>query len=53
MVEELREKLHPDAELDFSALRAGDIQGTARAYAGLIKADMKPADAARIVGFEV
>ena len=53
LVEELKAKLDPDASLDFSMLRAGDIQGTARAYASLVKAEMKPADAARIVGFEV
>ena len=53
LVEELKAKLDPDASLDFSMLRAGDIQGSARAYASLVKAEMKPADAARIVGFEV
>ena len=50
---ELQAKLDPAAVLDFSTLRAGDVQGSSRAYAGLIKADMKPADAARFVGFEV
>ena len=50
---ELREKLEPTASLSFEALRGADIQGSARAYASLVKADMQPADAARIVGFEV
>ena len=50
---ELREKLEPTASLSFEALRGADIQGSARAYASLIKAEMKPVDAARIVGFEV
>ena len=40
VVSELREKLHPDAELDFAALRAGDITGTARAFGSLTKAGL-------------
>ena len=53
VVEELREKLHPDAALDFSALRAGDIVGTARAFGSLTTAGLTPKSAAQIVGIEV
>ena len=38
VVEELRAKLDEDAELDFTALRAGDIAGTARAFGSLVTA---------------
>ena len=53
VVEELREKLHPDAALDFSALRAGDIAGTARAFNSLTTAGLTPAAAAAAVGLDV
>ena len=52
VVAELREKLHPDAELDFAALRAGDITGTARAFGSLTKAGLTPQSAAAIVGID-
>ena len=47
---ELREKLDPAAELDFTALRAGDITGTSRALGSLVKAGITPQAAAAIVG---
>ena len=50
--EELQAKLHPDAALDFSALRAGDIVGTARAFGSLVKGGLTPKSAAAIVGLE-
>ena len=50
--EELREKLHPDATLNFSALRAGDITGSARAFGSLVTAGVTPASAAAIVGLD-
>ena len=50
LAEELREKLHPDAALDFSALRAGDISGSARAMGSLVTAGLTPQAAAAIVG---
>ena len=43
IAEELREKLHPDAALDFSALRAGDITGTSRAFGSLVNCRTHPA----------
>ena len=46
VVEELREKLHPEAALDFSALRAGDISGSARALGSLVTAGLTPQSAA-------
>ena len=52
VVEELREKLHPDAALDFSALRAGDISGTSRAMGSLVTAGLTPQSAAAIVGLD-
>ena len=51
--EELQAKLHPDASLSFDALRAGDIQGSARAFGSLTKAGLSTEQAASIVGFEV
>ena len=48
--EELREKLHPAAALDFSALRAGDITGSARAFGSLVTGGISPKSAAQIVG---
>ena len=51
--EELQAKLDPDAELDFSALRAGDITGTARAFGSLVKSGgLTAQSAAHIVGFD-
>ena len=50
--EELKEKLHPDAALDFSALRAGDISGTSRAMGSLVTAGLTPKSAAAIVGLD-
>ena len=52
VVSELREKLHPDAALDFAALRAGDIAGTSRALGSLVKAGITPQSAAAIVGID-
>ena len=52
VVAELREKLHPDAALDFSALRAGDIAGTSRALGSLLNAGITPQSAAAIVGID-
>ena len=52
IAEELREKLHPDAALDFSALRAGDITGTSRAFGSLVKSGLTPQSAAAIVGLD-
>ena len=53
VVEELREKLHPAAGLDFSALRAGDIAGTARALNSLTLAGLTVQAAAAVVGLDV
>ena len=50
VVEELREKLHPAAELDFSALRAADITGMARGAASLVKAGFTHESAAAMAG---
>ena len=53
VVEELQAKLDPAAALDFSTLRAGDIQGTSRAYASLVKAGgLTPQSAAAVVGLD-
>ena len=52
IVQELREKLHADAAIDFSALRAGDIAGTSRALGSLVKAGITPQSAAAIVGLD-
>ena len=48
--EELQAKLHPDATLNFSALRAGDITGSARAFGSLVTAGLTPQSAASVVG---
>ena len=53
VVQELREKIDPDAALDFSALRAGDVQGAARAAGSLVKAGYSPQSAAAAVGLDV
>ena len=50
--EELRTKLHPEAELSFDSLRAGDIVGTSRAVGSLVKAGITPKSAAAIVGLD-
>ena len=50
IAEELRAKLDPAADLDFSELRAGDIVGTSRALGSLVKAGLTPQAAAAIVG---
>ena len=52
VAEELRAKLDPAAELDFTALRAGDVVGTARALGSLVAAGLTPQAAAAIVGLE-
>ena len=52
LAEELREKLHPDATLNFSALRAGDITGSARAFGSLVTAGLTPQSAAEVVGLD-
>ena len=51
--EELREKLDPAAALDFSALRAGDIMGSARAFGSLVNGGLTPKSAAAVVGLDV
>ena len=53
VVEELKLKLDPAAALDFSALRAGDVQGAARAAGSLVKAGYTPASAAAAAGLDV
>ena len=53
VVEEIQAKLHPEAALDFSALRAGDITGTSRAFGSLVTAGLSTEQAASIVGIEV
>ena len=50
VVEELKAKLHPDAELDFTVLRAGDLSGSARAVGSLTKAGMTLEDAREVAG---
>ena len=50
--EELQAKLHPDASLSFSEMRAGDITGTSRALGSLVKAGLTPQAAAAIVGLD-
>ena len=52
LAEELREKLDPAAALDFSALRAGDITSTSRAFGSLVTAGLTPQSAATIVGLD-
>ena len=52
VVEELREKLDPAAEMSFLDLRAGDITGTSRALGSLVKAGISPEAAAAIVGLD-
>ena len=47
---ELREKLDPNAALDFSALRSADVQGAARALKALTDAGMDIADAREATG---
>ena len=42
VVEELQAKLDPDAALDFTAMRAGDAVGTARAFGSLTKGGLSP-----------
>ena len=52
VVEELKAKLDPDAEMSFSNLRASDIAGTSRALGSLVKAGIAPEAAAIIVGLD-
>ena len=52
VAEELREKLDPAAALDFSALRAGDIAGSARAFGSLVSGGLTPQSAAAAVGLD-
>ena len=52
VVEELKLKLDPAADLDFTELRAGDIVGTSRALGSLVKAGLTPQAAAAIVGLD-
>ena len=47
---ELKAKLHPDAELDFTVLRAGDLSGSARAVGSLTKAGMTLEAAREVAG---
>ena len=53
VVEELKLKLDPAAALSFDALRAGDVQGAARAAGSLVKAGYSPQSAAAAVGLDV
>ena len=53
VVEELQAKLDPDAALSFDALRAGDVQGAARAFGSLTKGGLSPAAAVAVVGLDV
>ena len=52
VVEELQAKLDPAASLSFDALRAGDIQGSARAFRSLVDAQVTPQSAAAVVGLD-
>ena len=52
VVEELRSKLDPGAELSFDSLRAGDVVGTARAFGSLVKGGLTPQSAAAVVGLD-
>ena len=52
VVAEIQEKLDPAAGLDFSALRASDIAGAARAYGSLVTSGITPQSAAVAVGLE-
>ena len=52
VVEELQAKLDPAAAMSFDALRAGDIQGSARAFRSLVDAQVTPQSAAAIVGLD-
>ena len=52
VAEELQAKLDPAAALDFSALRAGDIAGTSRAFGSLVTAGLTPQSAAAVVGLD-
>ena len=52
VIQELREKLHPEANLSFDSLRAGDITGTSRAFGSLVTAGLTPQSAAAIVGLD-
>ncbi len=49
---EMHDKLSPSLRLDFSELRASDLQARSRAYSSLTQAGMTPVAAARICGFE-
>ena len=52
LAEELQAKLHPDAALDFTSMRAGDIVGTSRALGSLTQAGLTVESAATIVGLD-
>ena len=52
LVEEIREKLDPAAGLNFAALRAGDIAGSARAFNSLVSGGLTPQSAAAVVGLD-
>ena len=52
VVEELRAKLHHEANISFDSLRAGDITGTSRAFGSLVTAGLTPQSAANIVGLD-
>ena len=49
---ELSEKLETPVKLGFRRLYASDVQGRARAYGSLVKAEMDPERASRIAGLE-
>ena len=48
---EAREKLLPDAAMDFTGLQAADVQGRARSLAALVKAGVALDEALRLTGF--
>ena len=53
VVEEIREKLHPEAALDFSFFESGrHYREQARAFGSLVTAGLTPKSAAAIVGLD-
>ena len=51
MEREIKSKFGETATVDFSRLRAADIQGRSRAFGSLVTANMDVAQASRLVGF--
>ena len=52
ITDEINRKLDTGIRLAFDDLAASDIQGRARAFGALVKAEMDPTQAARLCGFE-